>query len=425
MADKPEVRTLQNDFLAEMKLAEEDRQQNGDYTKAGLVHLVKAALFQNQLSKLTEGQEQAEHKGTCHMLLVKVQQHMRRLGLMAEEPAPAPKPAVQPAAQPAAPVQPAAPAQAKAAKPASDNDELKGFDVEDYIVKPGRVSLDSARDSFPEVVDSLQTIIDYGRKMKLFPNLKAGGGKRNDNCLFYGPPGTGKSHICAGLATYLAEAFPDKNTAFFLIDSSVASKFKGVAENRIKAIFEAADTYDRAIICVDEVEKLCPDRDSDQTTQSYTSTFLERIEGVDAGTKAMVIIATNYPHLVDNAIISRMGRKFFIDYPARPAYVSYLRKQTNIADALGETEEQREKMIGLLADEATERKFSFRVLQAMCTSIFDVMLNKTTEAYPEGSETLTHFLSLPEETLLAIARSTGSDYDPEGYQKLLDYKNTH
>ncbi|MBQ8150338.1 MAG: AAA family ATPase [Clostridia bacterium] len=421
MADKPEVRALQNEFLAAMKLAEEDRRQNGDYTKAGLVHLVKAAMFQNQLSKITEGPEQAEHKSTCNVLLVKLQQHMRRLGMVAQ-PAPVPQP-LQP--RPVAPVQPAAPDQPNTGKAAPANDELKGFDVNEYIIKPGRVSLDSAKDSFPDVVEALQTIIDYGRKMKLFPKLATGKGKRNDNCLFYGPPGTGKSHICAGLATYLAEMFPDQKTAFFLIDSSIASKYKGVAENRIKAIFEAADTYDRAIVCVDEVEKLCPDRDSEQSTQSYTSTFLERIEGVDESTKAMVIIATNYPHLVDPAIISRMGRKFFIDYPAKAAYVSYLRKQSNIADALGETEEQREKMIDLLANEAVERKFSFRVLQAMCTSIFDVMLNKTTEAFPDGSDTLTNFLALPEETLLAIANNTGSDYDPEGYQKLLDYKNTH
>ena len=417
MNDTGNTQSLQTQYLLEIERAKLDSEMNGGYTAEGLRHLTAAAKIQYQLSTVTTGNVSAQHLRMSRELAQSVQRQMQALGYsdekMAErKPAPAPDTKTSPA--------PDTPKKKEERK--SANGELDGFNVEDFIVKPGAVSIDDAEKANPAVVEALKNAV-YDNFLTLFPNIKGYTGLTVRHRMLYGPPGSGKTYICKGLSTYMDKMYPDGASCFFLLPcSEIKSKFVGTAEHRIREVFKAASEYVFSIICIDEVDALCPPRGNDDKV-NYTTTLLELIDGVQGKSESMVILATNHPENVDPALISRIGNRDFVDYSSHAALEDFLRGKKSIEQGLGASPEARERMIQKLALIAEENHFSFRNMNVLCDGIMTAMKRKLLEKYQNGSEEVTTFLPLSEQELLRAIDSVNTDFDPKGYAKLIAYRD--
>ncbi len=426
MSEGRSVQLLQSQYLLEIERAKLDREMNGDYTADGLRHLKEAGTIQIQLAASTSGEVSARHMRMSRELLQDVLRHMQRLGFTEEKikGKPTAAPEASPAARAEAEKNVKTTDKSGKERTKSENGELDGFRLEDYIVKPGAVSLEDARKGNPTVVDDLRDAV-YDDFLELFPNIKEYSGLNVRHRLLYGPPGSGKTYICKGLSTYLNQMYPDGESCFFLLScSEIKSKFVGTAEHRIREVFKAAGEYVFSIICIDEVDALCPPRTEDQKL-NYTTTLLELIDGVQGKSEAMVILATNHPENVDAALISRIGNRDFVDYPSHVALEDFLRNKKSISRGLGETQEEKERMIRKIAAIAEEKHFSFRNMNVLSDEIMKRMKKMLREKYAHGSKEITAFLPLPEHELMEAVKRVNTDFNQKEYANLLAYRDNH
>ena len=137
--------------------------------------------------------------------------------------------------------------------------------------------------------------------------------------LLYGPPGCGKTFIVRKLAeelnfTYLEVKHSDVTTPYI---------HGGVG--KIANIFNEAKLKAPAIVFIDELEGMVPERSNLEGTQSYkleeVNEFLTHLN--DAGKNNILVIgATNQPELIDKAILrsGRLDKKIYVmppDFDAR------------------------------------------------------------------------------------------------------------
>ena len=99
-------------------------------------------------------------------------------------------------------------------------------------------------------------------------------------------------------------------------------------------MFKEAEENAPTIIFIDEMNELTPNRDSGSIHEMYVSAVNEMLANMDRlGEKGIFIIgATNYPHLMDPAILrsGRLDKKFYVappDYDARKAMFEMLLKK--------------------------------------------------------------------------------------------------
>lgn len=177
----------------------------------------------------------------------------------------------------------------------------------------------------------------------LFPRLF---NKKSKGILFYGPPGTGK--------TLLAKAFVNelqltglqngKNINILLYSPTGASlkgKYVGDTEKNITKYFRCAsqqacdceekmkrgtpshpaDPTARAIsvIFIDEIEAIAKDRSKDETgiMTSSVNTLLQMMDGVESLPNVIVMGATNYPWILDSAILRRFDQQIYVELPSK------------------------------------------------------------------------------------------------------------
>ncbi|MCB0309762.1 MAG: ATP-binding protein [Bdellovibrionales bacterium] len=129
--------------------------------------------------------------------------------------------------------------------------------------------------------------------------IHAGGG-----ILFYGPPGVGKTLFARAVAGELGVPF------FQVKASDILSKFVGEAEKNIAKLFEAARSLEKAVIFIDEVEKLLPKRGATNSSvmPRVVSQILEEVDGFQGRHRGLLLLGnTNTPWLIDEAML-RPGR---------------------------------------------------------------------------------------------------------------------
>lgn len=139
--------------------------------------------------------------------------------------------------------------------------------------------------------------------------IEGGGG-----IILYGPPGVGKTHFSRAVAG-------EVNVPFFWAKSSdILSKYVGEAEQNIAHLFAAARRHRRAVILIDEVEKLMPSRNESLSPvmPRVVGQLLEEMNGF-GGQKSMLLVIgnTNVPWLIDDAFLNprRFGRQIYIPLP--------------------------------------------------------------------------------------------------------------
>ncbi|XP_064482187.1 ATPase family gene 2 protein homolog A-like [Ornithodoros turicata] len=175
-----------------------------------------------------------------------------------------------------------------------------------------------------EEIRSLRELIEAPVK---FPQTFAKFGlKPPRGALLYGPPGTGKTMLARAVA---AEA----RVNFVTINGpEIFSKFYGETEAALRDIFRDAVEKSPSIVFIDEIDALCPKREtgiSDQEAR-VVSTLVTLIDTlpVGEGKWAIVLGATNKPNSLDPSIRQpgRLDREIEIGVPTVAARQDILRK---------------------------------------------------------------------------------------------------
>lgn len=420
MSDK--LFTLQNEYCTAVQKASEDRLANGDYTRVGYEYLARAARIQKELADLVGGEDAERHLAMFRELGQQALIIGRRLGLVKDNAPPSPVQVqavtgsvvqvvrTEPKPHTAAPGKAAAPeksAEDQKAGKKKDDGELDGFDINAYLVKPGEVKVEDVKESQPKVMAQLMSAV-YDETAEKFPNLQVEFVAGVPHMMMFGPPGCGKTMACKAMATFLHEKYPE-NSAFFSVPADqVKSKFVSTAGHRLRAIFEEAARYDHSVICIDEVDKLCP-KEVAKDGVDYTGPLLELIDGVMGKTRAVVILATNFPDNVNTALVNRIGNRVFIDFPTAQDIARVLHEKPIIEQGLGAG------TVEALGEEAARRHFSYRNVNVLVTNLQHAMREVLYRQYPNGTDETITRIPMTREECLAVIKSVSTDYDPKEY----------
>ncbi|KAL8127896.1 hypothetical protein AgCh_014732 [Apium graveolens] len=159
------------------------------------------------------------------------------------------------------------------------------------------------------------------RRPELFTQGKLLGPQKG--VLLYGPPGTGK--------TMLAKAIAKESGATFINVklSTIVSKWIGVAEKHVAALFSMAHKLQPAIIFIDEVDSCLKKRNSKEhaiDTRMKTE-FMTLWDGLitDQNARVMVLAATNRPSELDEAVLRRLPQTFEVGLPDHMGRVNILK----------------------------------------------------------------------------------------------------
>jgi SpoVK/Ycf46/Vps4 family AAA+-type ATPase len=129
--------------------------------------------------------------------------------------------------------------------------------------------------------------------------------------LLYGPPGTGK--------TLLAKAVAKESGATVLEVSGadVNDMFVGEGEKNVKAVFSLAKKLSPCIVFIDEADAIFASRGEAKRTGSHReliNQFLREWDGM-TDLSAFIMVATNRPFDLDEAVLRRLPRRLLVDLP--------------------------------------------------------------------------------------------------------------
>lgn len=146
--------------------------------------------------------------------------------------------------------------------------------------------------------------------------------------LMYGPPGTGK--------TLLAKAVARESEANFIAakSSNLLSKWYGESEKQVARLFARARQVAPAVLFLDEVDSLAPQRGGwagePAVTERVVNTILAEMDGLEELQGIVVIGATNRPNLMDPALLrpGRFDELIYVPVPDQAARLHILRIHT-------------------------------------------------------------------------------------------------
>jgi len=163
----------------------------------------------------------------------------------------------------------------------------------------------------PETIETLKTLTSLSL---LRPEAFTYGVLATDKIpglLLYGPPGTGK--------TLLARAVAKESGATVLevSGSDVYDKYVGESEKNVRAIFSLARKLTPCIVFIDEADAIFATRDSQHKRTSHReiiNQFLREWDGMNDAS-AFIMVATNRPYDLDDAVLRRLPRRLLVDLP--------------------------------------------------------------------------------------------------------------
>ena len=200
--------------------------------------------------------------------------------------------------------------------------------------------------------------------------------------LFYGPPGTGKTLMAAAVAKNIDATFFDVKV------SQMLSKYYGESPKIMSALFEVAREEAPSVVFIDEFDSIALSRgaDMDEESRRGLSTLLAELDGFGSKTGdkkfVLVITATNTPDAIDEAIMSRFGKKIKIPLPDFEACKEILRIHTE-KKGVGLVDEP---LFDKLARYCVEHRMSGRDIKFLCTEAIWRMLDKMNPGLDELAE---------------------------------------
>lgn len=401
----------------------------GDSPEA-LDSYIKAATAQYELSGLTTGIAAEKHRNEMKRLLTLVRDEVVRRKIVLPEkliqwftsmgitfPAMIAEGSAEEFPEhPAAPVYPSRLTEtAKVKTQSASAEDLHGFDIEAARI----TELPSASfEDFGNMEDSVQAIkdcFDSAHRRLEYPELAKQMPPEMNHILLYGPPGGGKTHFCKAIGNYVLNNF--RGSTFYLFKASIIKhSLVGVAEKRLDALFADAAQYEMPVICIDEIDTLCPQRDVEgipSHERALVTEFLQHIDGVGGASKAVIIGATNYPWKVDSALRSRLATAAYVGLPSEQQIGDYLYR--NLRTYLGEDEEFAKSMIALCTERLEHA--SYRELKWIVSEAARISFNRTTSENPTNKK-VAAFVPIAREDMLNILSRVNYNYDAAYMQRL-------
>lgn len=203
----------------------------------------------------------------------------------------------------------------------------------DLVINPGDVEEGWSDIVLPPTIkeavcDLLQQFSECQKKA--YGILKS---SRIGGALLYGPPGTGKTQLARVLAKESGVVTICVSAADLLI------KWVGDTESAIQALFKVGRMLYPSIIFIDEADSLFKQRSGDDKSweRSKLNQLLGEMDGLKKEKKApFVLIATNYPSELDQAVLRRVASRLHIGLPDASSrsriFQIYLRDETIHAD---------------------------------------------------------------------------------------------
>ncbi|MDO4785446.1 MAG: CDC48 family AAA ATPase [Fretibacterium sp.] len=159
--------------------------------------------------------------------------------------------------------------------------------------------------------------------------------------LLYGPPGTGK--------TVIARAVANETDAWFthISGPEIIGKFYGESEERLRNIFEEAQSRSPSIIFIDEIDAIAPKREDmggeKQVERRVVAQLLALMDGLESRGQIIVIGATNIPNSLDPALRrpGRFDREIAVPIPDRKGRLEILQIHTRGMPLSGDVDLKR------------------------------------------------------------------------------------
>ncbi|KAL1556866.1 peroxisomal biogenesis factor 6-like [Salvia divinorum] len=162
-----------------------------------------------------------------------------------------------------------------------------------------------------DIKDSLQELVMLPLKR---PDLFEGGLlKPCRGILLFGPPGTGKTMLAKAIANEAGASFINVSM------STIASKWFGEDEKKVRALFTLAGKVSPTIIFVDEVDSMLGQRNKNgehEAMRKIKNEFMTHWDGLLTNPGILVLAATNRPFDLDEAIIRRFERRIMVGLPS-------------------------------------------------------------------------------------------------------------
>ncbi len=140
--------------------------------------------------------------------------------------------------------------------------------------------------------------------------------------LLKGAPGTGKTTVARILAN-------EANCKFFSISpAEINQMYVGESEKRVRDLFARARSNVPAIIFIDEIDALLPERSGGIAIHSdkVVNQFLQEMDGMKSNNRVFIVGATNRPDMLDPAVRrgGRLSREIEIPVPDRDSRLQML-----------------------------------------------------------------------------------------------------
>lgn len=163
----------------------------------------------------------------------------------------------------------------------------------------------------PETIEALRTLTTLSL---LRPDAFRYGVLATDSLsglMLYGPPGTGKTLLAKAVAK------ESRATVLEISGAQVYEKYVGEGEKMVRAVFTLAKKLSPCVVFIDEADALFGTRSSAgnrSTHREIINQFLREWDGMDDH-RVFVMVASNRPFDMDDAVLRRLPRRLLVDLP--------------------------------------------------------------------------------------------------------------
>lgn len=149
--------------------------------------------------------------------------------------------------------------------------------------------------------------------------------------LFYGPPGCGKTFL---IEAFVAEMMKKGFKYMKLRGGDIHQSLVGVGEKTVEIAFTEALENEPCILFIDEIELVFGSRSNKKVESHETKiigAFLQAYNMLrDAKKRTIVLGATNYPNMIDDAVISRFKTKMRVPLPEAEIRENYFMRKLKV-----------------------------------------------------------------------------------------------